>query len=87
MARWLETLILLFGVLVAAGGIVAILLSGLDPLIGSAGLLAAVLSGALVWHFRRKHPLPETDKTIVTGRSVQKPPSGSESGEKFKGRI
>jgi len=88
VSRWLETVILLLGILAAATGVVAILLSGLDPIIGSAGLLLSLIAGAIVWHYRRKHPLPHSDSTIVAGRSVQRPPSEDEQSEsKFRRKM
>lgn len=47
---------MLAGVLLAAAGIIALLLTGFDPVYGSLGLAVAVAGGGLAWTLRRGDP-------------------------------
>jgi len=73
------SLAILLGVLLAVGGIVMALVSGLDPLYGGIGASIATAGIVLAWRMRRANPLPE-ERTVVSGeRSVQLPEDESES--------
>ncbi|MCZ7644619.1 MAG: hypothetical protein M5U26_04925 [Planctomycetota bacterium] len=53
MKALLLNLGMLFGVLLCAGGVVVALITGFDPLFGSAGLALAVLGALAAWACRR----------------------------------
>jgi hypothetical protein len=87
MKKWLQTLILLAGVLVVVGGVVLVLVTGFDLLWGSVGLLAIAGGLGLMWAFRAAASSPE-HSTITSGRSFQRPLSHEEkSRDQFKGKI
>jgi multisubunit Na+/H+ antiporter MnhC subunit len=84
---WVETIGILFGVLLIVAGAILALVTGLDLLYSGAALLLIGVGAVLVWRIRVASPY-KSEKTLTTGRSVQRPLSDDEQKKgEFKGRM
>jgi len=82
MQTLLANLGMLCGILLAAAGVLAVLVTGFDPLWGGAGLAVGIVGGALAY-FSRKHAGIETSASGAE-RSRQLPEQNTKSTGKSK---
>jgi hypothetical protein len=85
---WLQTIILLGGVLVVVAGAVLVLVTGFDLIYGALGLLVVAAGIGVMWKFRGAVGDSEGRTAITKGRSYQRPltPEEQERAD-YKGRI
>ena len=82
----LATAGMLIGILMVVCGILVALLTGLDPIYGTAGIAIAAGGGTAAWYCQRNAPAPSETSGGIHERSVQKPAENS-SRSKFDKKI
>ena len=87
MKTWLQTILLLCGLLIVVAGIVLVLVTGFDLVFGALGLVVIAAGLGVMWRFRGAATSPE-HSTITSGRSFQRPLTRDEKErEQFRGKI
>jgi hypothetical protein len=87
LKTWLQTVLLLAGVLIVVAGIVLVMVTGLDPVFGPLGLLVIAAGLGVMWRFRGAASNSE-HSTVTTGRSFQRPLTAEEKERgQFRGKI
>lgn len=82
----LATVGMLMGILMIVCGVLVALLTGLDIIYGSIGLLVAAAGGALSRFCHREAPVQSDNSSGTPERSIQKPVSPSDRS-KFDKKI